>query len=293
MSDLAQALHGITTPLVTPFTDGNIDWGEYDALLEHVLGGGVHGIFPCGTTGEVASLSRAERLSLVERTVQQTPSSVPVVAGGTGTAVDPSREWIEEVGSVGADAVVATAPYFHTANDPDGYRDFFEALAADSPLPIILYNIPACVGDALPLSVVDDLATHPHIIGLKDTSGDLPYGMAVNERTPDEFLVLQGYDVLLLPSLLMGFDGGVNAVSNVVPEAYVTLFGDPEGSRDLHFGAIRPLFDLCRRHGFATGVKAALHAAGVLDSSTVRPPLVSVSADRAREPLRRANQVRL
>lgn len=288
MTDLAAALHGITTPVVTPFANGGIDWDGYDAVLDHVLDGGVDAVFPCGTTGEVASVTHEERRALLERTVEETPDAVPVLVGGTGTAVGPSRDWIAEAADLGADGVVATAPYFHPANHPDGYRAFFERLAADSPLPIVLYNIPACVGEQLPLQVVEALADHPSVIGLKDSGGDLTYGMAVRERTPADFLVLQGYDALLLPSLLLGFDGGVNAVSNVVPTAYGRLVRDPSGTRDLHFGAIRPLFELCREHGFAAGVKAALASDGVIPDPAVRPPLVAVDPGRADEPLERA-----
>lgn len=288
MAELAAALRGITTPLVTPFTNGAIDWAGFDAVVDHVLEGGVEAVFPCGTTGEVASLTGDERRALLERTVERTPNSVPVLVGGTGTAIGPSRRWIAEAAELGADGVVATAPYFHPANDPDGYRDFFEQLAADSPRPIVLYNIPACVGEVLPLRVVDSLAAHPRIIGLKDSGGDLTYAMAVRDRTPESFLILQGYDPLLLPSMLLGFDGGVNAVSNVIPEAYVAITGTPERARDLHVGAVRPLFELCDQHGFAAGVKAALASEGIISGGDVRPPLVPVSPDRAAAPLQRA-----
>lgn len=290
MSELADRLGGITTPLVTPFADDDLDEESLDAVLDHVLAGGVDGLFPCGTTGEVASLTTDERLATLERVASRASDDVPVLVGGTGTAVASTREWITAAAAAGADGVVATAPYFHPANDPAGYRDFFAGIADDSPLPILLYNIPACVGEAIPISVVTALADHPNVIGLKDSSGDLTYGMQALDATPAEFLVIQGYDPLVLPSLRLGFDGGINAVSNVVPDAYAAVAADPTGgdARTAHEDAILPLFSLCQEHGFAAGAKAALLSRDVIDTADVRPPLVSVSADAASKPLARA-----
>ena len=275
MNEHSETLCGITTPLITPFVGTEIDWSGYDHVLDRVLAAGVDAVFPCGTTGEVASLTTTERLDMIERTVAATHDDVPVLVGGTGTSVAESVDWISEIESLGADIVVVTAPFFHPANEPDGYADFFEAVAAESALPIILYNIPACVGDEIPLSVIETVATHPQIIGLKDSGGDLNYGMQANDCTPDDFLVLQGFDPLLLPSLLLGFDGGINAVSNVAPDAYVTLVDDPtsENAMNVHNEVIRPLFELCAQYGFAPGVKAALSAMDEVDEASVRPPL--------------------
>lgn len=293
MTQLTDTLKGMTTPLVTPFEDGAIDWEAYDRLLTAVTDGGIDTVFTCGTTGEFASLSSVERRRLVERTVRSTPDDVTVLVGGTGTAVEESIDWIKTAAEAGVDGVVVTAPYFHTSNGSDGIRRFFECIADRSALPVVVYNIPACVGESIPVGVVAELATHDSIMGFKDSSGDLAYGLRVQRRVPKEFCLLQGYDPLVLPSLRTEFDGGVNALSNVFPSAYVELVENPasDRARDIHREAIEPLFDHCREDGFAPATKAGLTVRGVLPSNEVRPPLVPIDTDAVRSTIDHAKSV--
>lgn len=293
MIGLGTALSGITTPVVTPFDGETVDWTSYETLLTHLVDGGVDAVFPCGTTGEFASLTADEKRQLVERTVAATPADVSVVVGGTGTNVDEAVNWIETTADIGADGVVVTAPYFHTSNSPQGLSRFFERVADRSPLSLVLYNIPACVGEEIPVETVAELATHDSIVGLKDSSGDLAYGLRAIHQTPDEFGLFQGYDPLVLPSLRMGFDGGVNALSNVFPNAYRTVYDDPESerAREIHREVIEPLFDICREEGFAPATKAALAERGVLPSRDVRPPLVPAEGEAIRAAMDRAEAV--
>lgn len=293
--DAVEALGGITTPLVTPFADGEIDWAAFDRLLEHVLDGGVDGVFPCGTTGEFASLTVAERRAVIERVVERAPPDVAVIAGGTGTDVPGARQWLSTLADLGVDAAVVTAPYFHPANDPDGLERFVDRVVDDSPLPILLYNIPSCVGQTLPVTVVERLAERPPVIGLKDSSGDLEYGLRLRTATPPDFRLLQGYDALLVAALHMGFDGGVNAGANVFPAAYAELCDDPGPARErawqLHAEVIEPLFQHCRSDGFAPATKAGLAARDVINVPRVRPPLCPVDPEAVTGAVERAEAV--
>lgn len=280
MVELRDSLCGMTTPVVTPFDGEAIDWESYERLLLHLVDGGVDGVFPCGTSGEFASLSPEERRRVVERTVETTPADVPVAVGGTGTTVEGATDWIETAADVGGDAAVVTAPYFHTSNDPRGLQRFFERVAERSPLPVVLYNNPAYVGESIPPETVGNLATHESILGLKDASGDLTYGHRVENEAPDGFRLFQGFDSLLLASLRTGFDGGMNMLSNVMPSAYVEMTDAPESdrARDIHRNAVVPLFEQSREAGFAPVTKTVLAERGVISSNDVRPPLVSVDA---------------
>lgn len=273
------AIEGVTPPLATPFDRTDIDWESFDELLTHVVDGGVTGVFPCGTTGEAASLTREERRRLVERTVDRVGGEVPVLAGGTGTSVRETVEWLETLADLGVDAAVLTAPFFHNSNREPGLRRFFEAVADASPLPLCLYNIPACVGEPIPVETVVAAAEHEAVFGLKDSSGDLAYGLRAMHRTPEDFRLYQGYDSLLLPSLRMGFDGGINALSNAVPEAYADLVAEPSGERAdrIHREVVEPLFDRCLDQGFAPATKALLAERGVIPTADVRPPLAAAS----------------
>mgnify|MGYP002760282572 FL=1 len=294
MLSLQDNLRSMTTPVITPFnSDKTLELEIFESHLHTLINAGISTLFPCGTTGEFASLSREERVTLIDTAVDVAPSDISVIAGGAPSAVTSAREWVETIASLGVDAAVITAPQFHSSNDPMGIEHFFEAIATDSPIPLLLYNIPACTGERIPPTTAVSLADHDSIIGLKDSGGDISYGLRILDQTSSEFLVLQGYDPLLIPSLRMGFDGGVNALSNVIPELYVEASRSPtsERARTIHRGAIEPLFNMCRQDGFAPVVKAALHARNQSYSATVRPPLVEVTSAEISTMINRVRQL--
>ncbi len=274
--DVRDALRGITCPLVTPFDDGSIDESALADLLEHVQAGGIDAVFPCGTTGEFPSLTAAEQQRVVEATVER--ADVPVVAGAAATSVGETVAAIDRAADAGADAAAIVAPYFTTANAPAGDRQFFEAVLDDASLPVVLYNIPQCTGQRIEPETVAAVAERDGVVGIKDSSGDLEYFLSVLRNTPDDFRCLQGYDALLVPALRMGADGGINALSNVVPGVLCEAFerAEDDRGRELQSDAIAPLFEACTTHDFAPATKAALAHRGVVPSDEVRPPLVPV-----------------
>ncbi|NUC74644.1 4-hydroxy-tetrahydrodipicolinate synthase [Haloterrigena sp. SYSU A558-1] len=279
--ELQQALRGITTPLVTPFDDASdIDEAALRDLIAHLLENDIDAVFPCGTTGEFASLTPEERNRVHEITVDAVDGEVPVLAGAAATSVAEAVDYAEDAAAIGADAAVVTPPYFHTANAPEGNQRFLERIADRSPLPLLLYNIPACTGQRLEPETVAAVAAHDDVLGLKDSSGDLEYFLSVVRRTPDDFLMLQGYDALLVPALRMGADGGVNALSNAVPEQLTELYEASADERgDELQDAVSELFGACATYGFAPAAKTALEYRGVIPSDAVRPPLVEVHED--------------
>jgi len=279
---LRDSLRGITCPMVTPFDDGSIDEAALTDLLAHLQAGGIDVVFPCGTTGEFPSLTADERRRVVETTVDH--AEVPVVAGAAATSVGETVAAIDRAADAGADAAAIVAPYFTTANAPEGNRRFFEAVLEESSLPVLLYNIPQCTGQRIESETVAAVAERDDVVGIKDSSGDLEYFLSVLEGTPDDFLCLQGYDALLVPALRMGADGGINALSNVVPEVLREAFEQAEDDRgrQLQRDAIAPLFDACTTHDFAPATKTALAERGVIPSAEVRPPLIGVD-DAGRE----------
>ncbi len=291
---IRDALRGITAPTVTPFDDGSIDESPLVDLLDHLEAGGIDAVFPCGTTGEFPSLTADEQRRVVEATVDH--ADVPVVAGAAATSVADTVAAIDRAAEAGADAAAIVAPYFTTANAPAGNRAFFEAVLDEAALPVLLYNIPQCTGQRIEPETVAAVADRDDVVGIKDSSGDLAYFLSVLRETPDEFLCLQGYDALLVPALRMGADGGVNALSNAVPEVLGEAFdrADEERGRELQSDAISPLFEACTSHGFAPATKTALAERGVIDAAEVRPPLVAVDdagTDAIGDALERALEV--
>lgn len=281
--DVARRFEGAHCPLVTPFEDGDADHEALGTLVEHVLEGGVTGLVPCGTTGEFASLDAAEYRAVLETTVERADGA-PVMAGTAGTSVAGTLERIETAADAGADAALITLPYFHGSNDPAGDEAFVRSVADDAALPLYLYNIPSCVGRSIGADSVVELAGHDRILGVKDSSGDFNYFSELLRRTPEEFQLFEGFDSHLVPGLLFGSDGGVNALSNVIPEAFAAAThaaenGDPAEARRIHEEHVAPLFQQCVAHGFAPATKAGLRARGVLDTDEVRPPLVELGDD--------------
>ncbi|GAB6878717.1 hypothetical protein JCM17823_09910 [Halorubrum gandharaense] len=254
-------------------------------------------MFPNGTTGECASLTAAEREAVVKTTVANAGDR-PVLAGIIDTALPDVVEHAERAASAGADAAVVTPPYFHAENRAGGNLAFLERVADESPLPVFVYDIPSCTGNPLAAADAVALADHPNVVGMKDSSGEFTDFCRVLRNTPDDFVVLQGFDALLLPSLRMGADGGVHALANAVPDAFDAMFraaaadagevesGASDAARaDRIHDAISELFDACLDVGFAPATKAALVERGVLDHATVRPPLQAADADAVSEAL--------
>ena len=277
------ALAGIHCPIITPFdADGSVDRDSLRAVIDHALAGGVDGIVPCGTTGEFASLTPDERLAVIEATIEHVGDSGLVIAGVSGTAIPTVLDTIEDAAAAGADGALLTTAYFHAANAPRGERRFLESVADDTPIPIVLYNIPACTGRPIPVSTVAGLADHDRVIGIKDSSGDANYLSEVIRRTGPDFAVLQGFDSLLGAAMAMGAAGGINALSGVIPDAFAELHtavtgGSMADARAIQRDRIAPLFQDCLEDGFAPVVKRELAAEGIIDDAAVRPPLVADS----------------
>ena len=281
----------VSPPIVTPFdADGDVDT---DALADHVdalVEAGLDGVVPCGTTGEFASLTDAERRTVVETVVDAADGRVPVVAGAADTSVAEVRERLDTVDAAGADAALVTLPYYHNSTAPAGQRAFLDAVADDAPLPIYLYDIPSTVGEPIDPDVLAAVAERDSIVGLKDTSGDVSAVDTAVDRTPDEFTVFQGVDALLYPSASLGVDGGIHALSQAVPEVFVALGeairdGDDERALTLHRRAVRPLFARCGDHGFAPATKVAAAHRGFIPDPAGRPPL-TLPDEGAREAIR-------
>jgi 4-hydroxy-tetrahydrodipicolinate synthase len=282
-ADSADAFTGANCPLITPFDETGVDTDALAGLVDSLLARGLDGLVPCGTSGEFASLSDVEHREAIEATVEAAEGRAPVLAGAAATTVEGALSRLAAAAEAGATAGLVTLPYFHGANEPAGDERFLRAVAADTPLPLYLYNLPNYVGREIPLPVVERVAEEHSVIGCKDTSGDFEYFLGLDRHTPDDFALLQGYDSLFVPSLLADADGGINALTNAVPEPFANAIaavraGDYDRAREIQATEITPLFELCARHGFAPASKTAATARGFVPdtATTVRPPLVTL-----------------
>lgn len=276
-------LRGIVPPLVAPIDGaGRLDLEALDRLVDHVLAGGVHGLFVLGTTGEGPSLSGADRREAVRRVCRRAGGRVPVAVGIGDTAPAESAALAAHAAEQGAAAVVLAPPSFF-APSPDELAELIADLAARSPLPVLLYNLPGLTGVRIGLETVRRAIDLPDVIGFKDSSRDLVFFhrlvQLVRADRPDWALFI-GPEELLADALLFGADGGVNAGANLVPAMYVELYeaaraGDLERVRSLHARVMRLAeIYLLEDHDASSikGLKAALACLGICGPH-LAPPL--------------------
>jgi dihydrodipicolinate synthase/N-acetylneuraminate lyase len=217
--------HGIIPPLVTPLLDGDtLDVAGLERLIEHVIAGGVHGLFMLGTSGELAGLSGKLRREVIGRTVRQVKGRVPVVVGVTDTAVAESVELARHAAEAGADAVVVTAPYF-LVPDQEELADYVRAVVGAQPLPVFLYNIPSLTKTSFEVETVLRLAEIERVVGLKDSSGTLRDLQELGRRVGrKDWSLLIGIERLLVEGVLGGLHGCVPGGANIDPRFFVELY---------------------------------------------------------------------
>ncbi len=217
---------GIVPPLVTPLVDRDkLDYVGTQRLLEHVIKGGVHGVFILGTTGEAPSLSyrlRREFIKLVSETVDH---RVPVFVGVTDTSLVESLRLAESAKDSGADAVVLSTPYYFPAGQTELIQ-YIADIVQEVPLPMMLYNMPSLTKVWFEIDTLRTLAHHQQIIGVKDSSGDMKYFqqmLSLKEVRPDWSMFI-GPEHLTAEAIAMGGDGGVNGGANIYPQLFVDLY---------------------------------------------------------------------
>ncbi|MDH4221879.1 MAG: 4-hydroxy-tetrahydrodipicolinate synthase, partial [Candidatus Bathyarchaeota archaeon] len=215
---------GILPALVTPFTDDGKELSEdrLRNLVNHCIELGVSGVVPCGTTGEFVNLTVDEKKRLIDIVVDEVNGRVVVVAGTGASGTDQALELTKYAKDAGADAALIVTPFYLKPTDR-GIYEHFSTVATEVDLPIILYNIPQCTGVWLTWQMVEDLAEIPNIVGLKDSSGELKYILAVLEKVRDKINVMCGYDEVVLPALAAGASGAILASANVIPDFWVDI----------------------------------------------------------------------
>lgn len=269
--------------MITPLLDREtIDREGQRQLIDRLIGGGVHGLFLLGTTGEGPSLSRRMKSELIRFSAEQVAGRVPLFVSIADCCIEESLSLAEEARACGADCLVAALPYYLGLTEREIVA-YYTRLADRVPLPLFLYNIPAQTKLNVSADAVAALAAHPNIRGMKDSSGSGTYFNTLLARIkgvhPD-FSLLVGPDEMLAPTMLLGGNGGVNSGSNLFPELYVALF---EACRARDFDRIGRLQRLVMRVStdiysvdrspvaFLKGLKAALHVEGVVTDCICEP----------------------
>lgn len=278
-SQTMHSLAGCGTALVTPFTaSGAVDEAALRSLVQRQIAAGVHGLVPCGSTGEAATLSIEEHVRVVAITAEEAAGRVPVVAGVGSSDTQRSVMLAQECRRVGATHVLLVAPMY---NKPPqrGMIAHFRAVADAVPLPVLLYNVPGRTASNISAATTVAMATDDRFVGIKEASGDFAQVDQILQQRRAHFLVLSGDDASTLPFMAMGAEGVISVVSNVFPEGMVQLVhamrsGDLARARALH-AALSPFMHAAFIEANPIPVKAALAHLGLI-GPTVRLPLVTL-----------------
>jgi len=276
------ALRGIIPPMVTPLRDRDtLDETGLERLVEHILSGGVSGLFLLGTSGEAPSLSHRLRRELADRTCRQVAGRVPVLVGITDTSFVESLEMARHVAAVGADAVVLAPPYYFPAGQPE-LLEYLRHLAPELPLPLMLYNMPTHTKLKFEPETVRAAADIPGVFGMKDSSADLAYFRRVRDALADrpDFALFIGPEELLAEAVRAGAHGGVCGGANLWPRLYVDLYraaaaGDEETAARLQQDVRRVAEKIygVGRYGSSLikGLKCALSCMGICEDFLAEP----------------------
>ncbi len=273
-------LQGCGTALVTPFTpDGAVDYEAYARMVDRQVAGGVHFLVPLATTGETPTLSAGEKTAIYQL-VKEHAKGLPLMPGVGVNSLPDTLANIRLLEPLGADALLVVVPYYNKPTQ-QGQYEYFKAVAAETSLPIIIYNVPGRTGaNMLPDTVIRLANEVPNIRGIKEASGNYDQVSEIIRRAPEGFTVLSGDDDMTLAFMATGAHGVISVASNIAPKEVTQMVeamqrGELEAARKLHH-RLFPLFKACFVESNPIPAKAALEQLGVI-GGTVRLPLAPAS----------------
>ncbi|MDI6033898.1 dihydrodipicolinate synthase family protein [Flavobacterium sp. LB2P84] len=279
-----QAFSGIIPPMVTPLLSDNLtlDVKGVQHLVEHLISGGVHGIFILGTTGESTSLSYKTREQLIVESCKAVNGRVPVFVGITDTSIEESIHLAIIAERAGAAAVVAAPPYYYGLGQEELYK-YYWSLADQLTLPLFLYNMPSHTKINIDAKTVVRLSEHPNIIGLKDSSANAVYFQSLCYLLKTNFSLLVGPEEITAETVLMGGNGGVNGGANLFPKLYVALYNAAVAKDFARMDELQNLvMEISTKiytvgsygSSYLKGLKGALSALGIINGN-IAPPFTT------------------
>jgi 4-hydroxy-tetrahydrodipicolinate synthase len=274
-------IQGAIVAVVTPFINGKVDEKGLKDLVEFHIENGTHGIVPCGTTGESATLDFDEHKRVIELTVQTVDGRVPVIAGTGANNTLEAIELTESAKASGADAVLSVVPYYNKPSQ-EGLYQHFKAIAEAVDIPMVLYNVPSrTVANMMPETVAR-CAALKNVIGIKEATGSLNQISEVIRLCPDDFIVLSGDDFTSMPTVLIGGKGVISVTSNVAPRAMADLMeaalaGDLAKANEIHY-RLFSLMGAMFCYPSPAPAKKALELMGMIQSAEVRLPMTQMDA---------------
>ncbi len=272
---------GAFTALVTPFRNGEVDVEALENLVEFQIGQGIHGLVPCGTTGETPSMSEAEDRLVIGTVVRIAGGRVPVIAGTGSNSTDMAIKYTKMAEEEGADGSLQVSPYYNKPTQEGLYRHF-AAIAESTSLPLVLYNIPGRTSVTISAETTARLAEIPNIVGTKEATHSMDMASDIRRLCGEEFDILSGDDSLTLPLMSLGGRGVISVAANVAPAVVADMVnafleGDFERGRELHYDLL-PLFRALFVETNPIPVKTAASILG-LCSDEMRLPMIPLAGE--------------
>jgi 4-hydroxy-tetrahydrodipicolinate synthase len=281
MMTVQQQLRGTGVALVTPFAkDGSVDYNALGKVIDHVIKGGVEYLITLGTTGETPTLSKEEKIAVIEFTFSHTAGRLPIIVGVGGNNTAEVISDLQKLPLDKALAILSAAPYYNKPSQ-EGIYQHYKAVAAASPKPIILYNVPGRTGRNMSAATTIRLANDcPNVVALKEASGDMAQCMDILRDVPANFVVVSGDDLLALPQIACGMEGVISVAANAYPAEFsnmvrACLAGDFVKAKAMNDPLIEG-YDIMFAENNPSGVKAFMHEMGLLENE-VRLPVVPLS----------------
>lgn len=270
-------LRGVYTAIVTPFSNGSVDYGKLKELVEIQIEAGIDGILPVGTTGESPTLSVKEHLKTVQTVIDAAKKRCQIIAGSGANSTAEAIELTHEVKKMGADASLQVTPYYNKPTQEGLYRHF-SVVADETGLPIVLYNVPGRSGVPIAIETIARLSTNDNIIAVKEAGGSAERVSAILDEC--SITVLSGDDALTLPMMSVGATGVISVASNIIPAQMVEmvhayLANDFAKAKSIHQSYYRLFKDLFVETN-PIPVKAAMAIKGMLEEE-YRLPLCPLS----------------
>ncbi len=279
-------IEGSIVALITPMNEqGEVDYEGLKKLIAFHLSEQTDALLVLGTTGESSTLSSEEEEEILRVTVEEVKGKIPVIAGAGTNATKKTIQRVLRFAELGADQALVITPYYNKTSDA-GLLAHFTAIADQSPIPIILYNVPPRTGMTIPIQVLEKLAKHANIIGIKEASGDISYVMDVARLLNEDFGLYSGNDDMIVPVLSVGGIGVISVWANIQPKLVHVLVsefinGNIEKARTIQLDAL-PLIHALFSETNPIPVKAAMEILE-LPAGALRLPLVSLAQEKKKQ----------
>jgi len=284
---LRSMLSGTGVAIITPFNKKNeVDFPSLGKLIDFIIEGGINYIVTLGTTGETPVLSREEKSDIIHYTLEQVNNRVPVVVGAGGNDTSALVKELQSLPLKGAAAVLSASPYYNKPSQ-EGIFQHYKLVAEASPMPVILYNVPARTGRNMTAATILRMANEiDNIGGIKEAGGDMQQCMEILRSRPENFLIVSGDDALALPQIACGMDGVISVAANCFPKEFsmmtsACLKGNFASAKKIN-DSLLDAYHLLFSENNPAGAKAFLYELGLIEN-IVRLPVVPLSGSLQKE----------